>query len=123
MKKYKNYLIPLGYTFISILLLTLIFSIFNYFNVISNTSFTIIKLFIPIISILIGGILVGKNTLQKGYINGIKFGAIIIVLLFLIALLGFKYFKWGMLIYYFILVLTSMLGSMIGINFNKNKKE
>ena len=76
-------------------------------------------LIIPIISIFIGSYRLGKLSNEKGYIEGIKYG-LIWVILFVIICLICKVFDWTSIIYYFILLFISILGSILGIN--KKKK-
>lgn len=115
-----KYLKALIYIFVPILVLTLILSILDYFNIIGNSLSNYLKLFIAAISMLIGGIYIGTKASKKGWLEGLKVGLIVIVLMFVISYLAFDQ---GMtiktVIYYFILLASSMLGSMIGINKRK----
>ena len=83
-----NYLKKLGISFLyiisSILVLTFITTLFSYFNVISDKTTSLIKIIIPIVSMLIGGFYVGKNSLKKGFLEGLKLGLRFIFLLFII---------------------------------------
>ncbi len=113
----KNFLKSYAYLFGSILILTLLLSIINYFIVLPTNT---IKIIIPIVSILYSSIILGKNSNSKAYLEGIKFSLIYILFIFLISILFFKTkIKIDILLYYLILVLTSMFGSMIGINTKK----
>ena len=104
---------------ISILIISsIIITILNYFNVISGIPLKIIFLFIPIISILVGGYKLGKSSNEKGYFEGIKYG-IIWVILFLIVSIICKTLDWTSVIYYVILLFISVLGSILGINRKK----
>ena len=116
----KKYFIALGIIFGIIFLLALIISILNYFSLIQNNIFKWLKLFIPIISSFIGGFYIGKFAKEKGYLEGIKLGLLFIILMFIVTLLDGNNIKWILIIYYLILLLTSMLGSMIGINRKKD---
>ena len=118
----KKYLIGIGLILGIIILLSLITSLLNYFSIVPNSLFKWLKLIIPIISFLVGGFYIGKYTNNKGYLEGIKIGAIFVVIMFLFSILGFSTFKWTMLLYYIILILSSMLGAMIGINRKKENK-
>ena len=77
-----------------------------------------IKFIIPLISILFSSFKLGKMSLKKGYLEGIKLACVIIVLFSIIVLL-FDKFRIRSIIYYFILFITSFLGAMIGINRKK----
>ena len=114
-----NYLKSLLWCFGILIISSIIITIFNYFNVINWIVVKIIFLFIPIISIFIGSYRLGKLSNEKGYIEGIKYG-LIWVILFVIICLICKVFDWTSIIYYFILLFISILGSILGIN--KKKK-
>ena len=65
-----NYLKNLGISFLwiicTILVLTFIITFLNYFNIISDKIISIFKILIPIISLFIGGIQIGKRSKNKG---------------------------------------------------------
>ena len=123
MKYLKNIIFSLG-TFILILLIfTFIITIFSYFNIMNNNITTIFKMFIPIISILTSTIYMGINSNKLGWLEGLKLGLIICIFLFLFNILGLnKNFKINQLLFYSILIFTSIIGSMIGINRKKKTK-
>ncbi len=112
----KKYLISYTYLLGSIIILTLILSIINYFIILPTN---IIKTIIPIISIFISSILLGKKSTKKAYLEGIKFSILYIVFIFLFTILIKYKIKINIILYYFILILTSMFGSMIVINLKK----
>ena len=114
LKKYlKSYL----YLFSSIIILTLILSLLNYFYTFPTK---IIKLLIPIISILLSSIILGKNTKEKAYLEGLKFTSIYIILSLIISLITKNPFTIKLILSYLLLLLTGIIGSMIGIQL-KNK--
>ena len=113
LKKYlKSYL----YLFGSILVLTLILSIINYFYTFPTK---VIKLLIPIISILISSIILGKNTKSKAYLEGLKFTLIYIILSIIVSLHTKNPFTFKLILSYLLQLLTGIVGSMIGINLSK----
>ena len=114
----KNYLISLGYFFTILLISTLIQTILYYFNILNTNIISIIKLLIPIISISIASYKLGTKSKQKGYLEGIKIGITIIGIFTIITLLTDK-LSIKSLIYYLILIISSILSSMIGINKKK----
>lgn len=121
-----EYIKKLGISFIfslSFLIgLTFIFSSLYYINFIGNGLFKFIKILIPIISIFIGSFIIGKKSNSKGWLEGLKFGSMIILLLFLISIIFFRSeLSAKVILYYLILLLTSSLSSMIGINFDEVK--
>ena len=121
-----KYLKKLGFSFIyilsTLLLITFVISLLNYFNVISDKVISIFKILIPILSLFIGGFYIGKNSNNKGYLEGLKLGGIFSIFLIIFNFLAFdNSFKLKYLLFYLILMISSILGSMIGIN--KRKKQ
>ena len=115
---WKNLFISFLY-FIGIVLgTTLVFTIFNYFKILPDNINSIIRLIIPVVSIFISAFIVGMNSIRKGYVEGIKLG-IIIILLFVIVSSIYSSLDFNSIIYYLILILTSSLGGMLGINKKK----
>lgn len=116
-----DYLKKLGISFIYILSfilgLTFIFTLLNYIGLLNNTAINITKIIIPILSMFIGGFVIGKKTGKKGWLEGLKLSLIFLVILTLFNYLGLKSnlsLKVG--IYYIILVISTMFGSIIGVN-------
>lgn len=63
------------------------------------------------------GFLVGKKATHNGYLEGIKISLSLIFILIVINVLFYQTgFSLERTIYYFILILSSTMGSMIGIN-------
>ena len=114
----KNIITSLLYFFLIIIISTIFLTIFNYFNILNDKLIAILKLLIPIISILISSFILGKKTNKKGYIEGLKLGLIVISIFTAITLL-LKELSIKSIIYHIIILLTSILGSMLGINNNK----
>jgi len=112
-----KYLKSLLYTFASLIILSIIISTFSYFNIISSNITSILELITIIISVFIGSLYLGKNSNKKGYLEGIKQGLIIIALLFLFNFLALDNNpSISNLLYYVIILITSILGSVLGIN-------
>ena len=113
-----NYLKVLSKSIIYIISLILIITIFvtilSYFNIFSDNIIKFFKLITPIISIFTGAFIMGKSSNKNGYLEGIKI-AIIIDLIFIIFSIIFKDFKIESIIFYIILLASSILGSIIGI--------
>lgn len=114
-----NYLKNILYTLITILIGTLIITILNYFNVLSGPTLKIISLIIPLIGVSLSSFLLGRKTTQKGYIEGLKYGMIWLLVLLTVNLTT-KNFYITSIIYYIILLLLSILSGIIGINNKKN---
>ncbi len=112
-----KYLQVIGYIIATLIIVTLIMTIFNYFDLISSIIMTYYKFLIIIISTFIGGFSLGKKATKKGWLEGLKLGLILIFILFLFAYLGLeKAMSFKNLIYYLIILAVSMLGGMLGIN-------
>lgn len=114
-----NYLKSMVYTLSIILISTILLTIFNYFNILNGITLKIIMLLIPIIGIFIGSFKIGKTSDKKGYIEGLKYGSIWILILLIINLIN-KKFTLLSIIYYIILLLISAFASALGINKKKN---
>ena len=97
-----------------ILVITIFVTILSYFNIFSDNIIKFFKLITPIISIFIGALIMGRNSNKNGYLEGIKL-AIIIDFLFIIFSIIFNNFKLESIIFYIILLASSILGSIIGI--------
>lgn len=111
-----NYLKNILFTFITIITSCIIITIFNYFNILNNNLLKIISIIIMIFSLLLGGFLTGKKANKKGYLEGLKFGTIIVLIILIFNLLVFKNkFNLINILYYFTLLFSSVIGSMVGI--------
>lgn len=116
----KKILIHTGYFFILLLVSTLLLTIIDYFSLFNIKIIKVLRILIPILSLAIISYILGKSASKKGYIEGIKLGSIVI-LIFTIFILLFDKYQVKTLLFDLILLLTSMLSSMIGIN--QKKKE
>ncbi len=111
----KNYLKAIGIILILLLSFSLIINSLYYFDIINNDFTKYLKLFLSILSFFIGGIYIGKHSLNKGYINGLKL-SIIIIFIFLITGIIFNNLSFLRIIYYLIIAFCITFGSMIGIS-------
>lgn len=117
-----KYLKSLGLFFGSFLILNILITIFNYFELFNSNIIKILKIITIIISIVISGIYLGLNSNKKGYLEGLKLGGIIIAIFILLTLvlkpIAFNKFTW---LYYLLILGLVALGSTIGINKKKSK--
>ncbi len=121
MKKLETYLKNLIISLISIFLSLLLISTLYYFNWLSSNVVNYLRPLIIILNIFIGSYIVGKHSEKNGYLEGLKYGGLIISSFLLIALFFFRnFFRLRFILYYIILLATAILGSMIGINKKKN---
>lgn len=122
MRYLKNIIFSLGITIAVLFIFTFILTILSYFNITSDSITTVFKMIIPIISILTSSIYLGINSTKKGWLEGLKLGIIICILLFLFNILGLnKNIKINQLLFYGILIFSSIVGSMIGISRKKSQ--
>lgn len=118
----KNIGISLLYIIGCIVVSTMLITIMNYFNILTGTALSISKIFICVLSLFIGGFVIGKKSSKKGWLEGLKLS-----LIFLILLILFNYLGLGNtpqlknLIYYLIIIVSCIFGSIIGINKKLNK--
>ena len=120
-----SYLKTIGISFLfslgSLFILTFLITILNYFNMLSTNVVHVMCIVIPIFSLFIGGFIVGKRSRKKGWLEGLKYGCIFLIILALFNYLGLQNsFVLKNLFYYGILLIASIFGSMFGINFKKN---
>lgn len=116
-----DYLKKLGISIIYILsfilFLTFIFTLLNYIGILNNTTINIIKIIIPVISMFVGGFIIGKKTGKKGWLEGLKLSLIFLIILTLFNYLGLKSnMSLKVIIYYIILIISTMFGSIVGVN-------
>ncbi len=109
----KSFLLFLGTTFF----VTLLLNTFYYFNVLSDGMLSVLSFLLPLLLLFFCSLLLGRGARQKGYLEGLKLGGCVIFFYLLLYILGFGGdFSFKLLLYYFIFLLASILGSMIGIN-------
>ena len=108
--KYKKYLIFIGLIFIN----TIIFSLLNLLGISSNIT-NYLSIIVFIIIYFIYGFNIGKKSDSKGYIHGLKIGCILSLILFLLSIFNIS-FSFKTIIYYLILILSSISGATLGIN-------
>ena len=101
----------------SIIIIPFFLTLFNLMHLDSNKILIII---IGSFLMFIIGIITGRNSNSKGYLKGLLVSVISILLLIIISLIFKISLNINSLIYYIILVISTIFGSMIGIN-NKKK--
>ena len=112
----KKYIIFTSIPLISILSLSIIFSIINLFEISIHPSIYLIS--IILISLTLG-YFIGINIKDKGYLKGLIAGSIFILILFLISIIITRNIKIYTLLYYIIIIICTTLSTMIGINKKK----
>ena len=104
----------LGFYLIFLILLTFICSLLNLIGL-NYTITNLILLIFNVSAFLLLGFKNGIKSNIKGYFAGLKIGSLMLLILFLINLvISQKVFSLSLLIYYLILILTSIFGGMLG---------
>lgn len=112
----KDYLKSMGYMVISLIVTLFLLTLLNYFNVISGTVVKIISMIVMYILLIITGYMLGSKGTEKGYLIGIKYGSLFMVIVLLINLIIFKNkFTLISIVYYLSIILGTMVGSILGI--------
>ncbi len=113
LKKYKYIPAFIIYLIISAIILTILNLVFSFTN---NTS-NIFGLILIALYSIISGINIGKKTEAKAYKEGLKIGFIYIITMYILGSLFFT-FKLPLkrIIYYLIILVCTIFGSIIGIN-------
>ena len=113
----KNYLIQTSYTIIIFIVGLLLTSILYYFNITNDKINGILIYLVSFVSIFIGALKTGKITKQKGIISGLIYFAFVFIIMFLLSITVFNIqIKLNMFIYYLVILIFSVLGSIIGKN-------
>ena len=115
-KKLKKIIIYLILLCVFLLLL----SIFNLTNLLGGTPSAIISMAFGAFSFFLAGFVRGKKRAKNGYVAGLLTGGTLLLIVFLISILIFRVrINPAMLIYYAILLISCIVGSVIGINKRK----
>ena len=111
-----NYLKNLLITIAILLITTIIFGSLSYNNIFSDKTLIIIQFISLFIIIFIESFYLGKSKDKKGYIEGIINGSIISLFFLIINIIFKKKISIYKIIIYFIIIIISMIGSILGIN-------
>lgn len=116
----KKFMKTLGLCIGLFLVITLLATALNFFNVITTNTMGIFKMIIPVIALLISGIYLGSKAKNKGWKEGLKLSVFIILLLLFFHLVWMnETFGMKNILYYAILLISGMVGSMVGINIKR----
>ena len=109
MKKYiKSYLSVV----IQVLIITLILSLFSYLDFISNKVYGYLELISVLLILYFNGKILGNRKDTYSFLEGVKLGIFVLLILILINLLFVHTFNSRLLIYYIMIILIPILGSM-----------
>ena len=118
----KNLGIAFGFIIGSLFGVTLIVTLLHYINWIGSKTLSVLEIITPLLSLFIGGFIIGKNSKQKGWLEGLKLGGLFLTLLILFQYLGLRiHFSVKTILFYALLLVSCVFGSMLGIN--KRAKE
>ena len=98
---------------ISLILVPFLLTLLNLVKLDTNR---IIIIIIGAIMMFIIGIITGKNSKNKGYLKGLLVSVIGILILVILSLILKYSLNINSLIYYIILIISTIFGSMLGIN-------
>lgn len=119
MKYLKKISISFLITIVSLLLLLFLVTIFNYFDLFNYKITNVLIIIVPILALIFGGLYIGKNTTKRGYLEGLKLGLIFIFIIVIINLILKENINLKDIIFYLVLLSSSIFGSMVGINMQK----
>ncbi len=119
--KILDYLKYLGLFFILIIVIAFLTTLINLTSI-NSTFLSKLSIILTAVSFFIISTLASSKSKDKGYILGLKLGLIMIILLILINLIFFRSnINLDRLIYYIILLISSLLGGSFGKNIKLKK--
>ena len=116
MKNLKNYIASISIAISLILIFSFFITILNYFDILSTNMYKGLVVITMIFSIFIGSYKLGLKQIKNGYLQGIYYGIVLSIILFLIGLIAKEKIETSNIIYYIIIIITSLIGGSIGIN-------
>ena len=116
----KKYITFFCFTWFSIILTCFFWTFLYYYDFVSDNVFTFSLFSSILISVFGNSFFLGKKSFKKGYLEGIKFGLLLIIPFALYSLI-LKKFYYRLFLYYFLMLLTAVFGSIVGINKKKLK--
>lgn len=108
-------------TFISIVALGFLLNVLYYFDIIEGNIYNIMKMIIVLICLFVNAFLLGKESLKYGMVEGLKLGTFFLSIMIILKLIINSTFDIRTFIYSLIILLTTSVGAIIGIN-RKEKK-
>ena len=122
MNKLLNYLKYFGLFFIFIIVIAVITALINLTGI-KSVTISKLSVILTAISFFVIAVFASHKTKERGIILGLKLGLSFIILLILINLIVFKSpFNIDRLIYYLILLASSLLGGSLGKNIKLKRK-
>jgi|SRR5690625_3583197 len=110
------------YAIVSMLIMTVLFSVVLWLSGMKETNLAIFAYIIHLVALLIGGFIAGKQRGSKGWYNGGLMGVVYFLMVILIGYLGFDAsLELSMFILLAIALIAASLGGMIGVNMHQEK--
>lgn len=119
MNNLKKYVKPLLCLMTSLIVNVLAMALFHYMGVFKLASIGKINFVVMAILMFVEGLVMGKKTSKKGYLEGLKLGGFVVVSLFLLNIIFTRHFDLYVVLYYVVMMVSSVIGSMIGINLHR----
>ncbi len=112
-KKYiKTPLILIGCLVIYLTIMTIL----AYSGVMGLKTISKVNFILFAVILLLAGIIKGKKASKRGYLEGLKLGGICALAMLLLNLIFYRSFSLFIVLYYLVILASSTIGSMIGIN-------
>lgn len=119
MDKIKKYMKPIITWIVLLFIYLFLLVILNYFQILKFNTIIKVNFIIMAVITFLFGLSIGRKTHKKGYLEGLKLGFIITLILLILNILFIRGFNLNILVYYLIIIVSSTFGSMIGINLKK----
>ena len=116
METIKNYIISISIILGLILISSFLINVLNYFDILSKGAYKALLIFLSILSVATGSYILGNKSKNKGYLNGLILGLIIIGLFLSLSIIFNKNLNISSAIYYLIILVISIIAAAIGIN-------
>lgn len=104
---------------VGLLLYLLTLSLLNYLGAMSLSFAVKLNFVFMAVLMFIFGLSFGKKASKKGYLEGLKLGGIAALVLFILNIIFYRNFDLQLFLYYLVLIASSTIGSMIGINLRR----
>lgn len=109
MKKYLKTFIRMT---IEVIVVTLILSLLSYFNILSDKIYKYMELLFMVLILYFNGIRLSNTSNKYSFLEGIKIGGVAVITFILLNMIFEHEFNINLLIYYLIIFLLPVLGSM-----------
>ncbi len=97
---------------IEVIVVTLVLSLLSYFNILSDKIYKYMELLFMVLILYFNGIRLGNTSNKYSFLEGIKIGGVAVITFILLNMIFEHEFNINLLIYYLIIFLLSVLGSM-----------